>query len=111
MSSDKTWSGNGDEAHFSHLMSVPVIREGRMKTRDQVPYGPAKLASMARKFTTPVIPFGPPRKGDRLGEVPSYSDWLRSVGAAPLKRKRANVHMFEESPPEAWRYLPADPSI
>jgi hypothetical protein len=88
-------------------MSLPVVREGRIKLREQFPQSPARLAVMARKFTTPVITFGPPRKGDRLGEVLSYADWLQSACKVPAKvARRAKVQMFEESKPEAWRDVP-----
>lgn len=98
------------KADFAALMALPVVREGRIKLRDQYPQSPARLAVMARKFTTPVITFGPPRKGARLGPVPTYADWCRSVGCTPIRVKRSKVQMFEESQPEAWRDLPcSDP--
>lgn len=99
-----------NEAHFAHLMSLPVVQEGRIHLRDQYPQSPARLAVMAKKFTSPVMAFGPPRTGDRLGPLPTYADWLRSVGCTPIRTKRSKVQMFEESPPEAWRDLPcSDP--
>lgn len=93
-----------NEAHFAHLMSLPVVREGRMKTRDQVPYSLGKLATLSRKFTTTT--YIKPNPIPKWTVLPTYADWLRSVGCTPIKCKRSRVQMFEESPPEAWRDYP-----
>ena len=96
-----------NEQHFAHLMSVPVVREGRIKLRDAVPFSDKTLARLCKPLTTETTVFrAKPLKGDRLGPVPTYADWLRSIGITPVKRKRAKVQMFTDSPSEAWRDLP-----
>lgn len=93
--------------HLEHLMSIPVVREGRIKLRDAVPFSDKTLARLCKPLSSPVMAFSKPRTGDRLGPLPKYADWLRSIGAAPVRKsKRRVAPMFCESAPEVWRDLP-----
>lgn len=94
----------------AYLMSVPAERYGRAKTRDLVPFSDKTLARLSKPFASPVMSFAKAKTGDRLGPLPKYRDWLRSIGALPVKRKKSSAPMFQESAPEAWRDLPCDVS-
>ncbi len=100
---------NGEHVpgHFEHLMSVPAVRQGRIKLRDAVPYSDKTLARLSKPFTTAT--YIKAQKIAPYTKLPKYRDWLKSIGAwTPKPRKRKSAPMFCESAPEAWRDLPAD---
>jgi hypothetical protein len=104
------------DPHLAHLMSRPAHSPGRAKTRDLVPFSDKTLARLCKPLSSPAMAFAGPRKGDRLGPLPTYREWLRSIGALPATKARARrlpakpkaPPMFGESAPETWRDLPAD---
>jgi hypothetical protein len=100
---------------FAHLMALPAHCPGRIKTRDAVPFSDKTLARLCKPLSSPVMAFKPQTRGP-WEKTPRYIDWLRSIGAAPMKparkprlpRKPKAAPMFIESAPEAWRDRPHD---
>ena len=97
------------------LYGCPVDRP-RAKTKDLVPFSDKTLARLAKPLTTPVCADFYRKGAPAWTKLPRYVDWLRSIGAGPVKaapkprakRKPKAPPMFQESKPERWRDFPME---
>jgi hypothetical protein len=98
------------------LFSLPVDRPGRAKTRDMVPFSDRTLTRLCKPLSTPTASEFKPQTVAPYQKLPRYVDWLRSIGAGPVKappkprvkRKPKAAPMFQESKPERWRNFPME---
>jgi hypothetical protein len=67
-----------NEQHFAHLMSVPAVREGRIKLRDAVPASGKRLDQMARKFAS-TSSWHSFRDWNKTNKDPIYPVWCRGT--------------------------------
>ena len=95
-------------AHTEHLFSLPADRPGRDKTRDRVPFSDRTLTRLCKPLSTPTAPEFKAQAIAPWQKMPKYADWLRSIGARPVKRKPKVAPMFQESKPERWRNYPME---
>jgi hypothetical protein len=97
------------------VFGCPVDRP-RAKTKDLVPFSDKTLARLAKPLTTPVCADFYRKGAPAWTKLPRYVDWLRSIGAGPVKappkprakRKPKAAPMFQESAPERWRDFPME---
>jgi hypothetical protein len=98
------------------LWSTPAYRPGRAKTRDMVPFSDRTLTRLCKPLTHPPAPEFKAQTVAPYQKLPRYVDWLRSIGAGPVKappkprakRKPKAPPMFQESKPERWRNFPME---